>query len=454
MSSEPLRRPTAPEPPLSGAYRAVWRWHFYAGVFVMPFLMLLALTGGVYLFKDEIDHAVYRRMIEVAPAPGMTSPDVWPASAARAAGGRAANILIPSQPDEAVRIRVDRPDGSQRTVFVDPHSARVTGVTAYGGVMETIKRLHSLELFGPAMNILVEIVAGWAIILFATGLYLWWPRGRRVATIAMTSTDARRRPFWRDLHALTGFYVGAVILFLAVTGMPWSAVWGDRFLNVVRESGLGRPAAPPAASAWSHAGHHNAPSGVGWTMEHAVLYGQTAHDPSLARVMAVADGRNLPRPYTVNMPEDPALAWTVAPQTRKAEEARSLYVDGQTGAVRADVRWSQFGVGAKAFEWGIAVHQGLQYGQLNRIVMLLGCLGVWVLAISGLVMWWKRRRPDPRRLRLGAPPAPPGARVRFVVLGIVLPLAILYPLTGLSLLAALLIDRIVQVLSRRRPVAS
>ncbi|MDQ8028693.1 MAG: PepSY domain-containing protein, partial [Brevundimonas sp.] len=52
-------------PPLSGAYRAVWRWHFYAGVLVMPFLMLLALTGGLYLFKDEIDQAVYRRMIEV-----------------------------------------------------------------------------------------------------------------------------------------------------------------------------------------------------------------------------------------------------------------------------------------------------------------------------------------------------------------------------------------------------
>ena len=33
--------------PLSGAWRAVWRWHFYAGLLVMPFLMLLALTGGL-----------------------------------------------------------------------------------------------------------------------------------------------------------------------------------------------------------------------------------------------------------------------------------------------------------------------------------------------------------------------------------------------------------------------
>ena len=27
------------------------------------------------------------------------------------------------------------------------------------------------------------------------------------------------RPFWRDLHAVTGLYAGAVILFLAVTGI-------------------------------------------------------------------------------------------------------------------------------------------------------------------------------------------------------------------------------------------
>lgn len=27
-------------------YRAVWRWHFYAGLMTLPFLILLAVTGG------------------------------------------------------------------------------------------------------------------------------------------------------------------------------------------------------------------------------------------------------------------------------------------------------------------------------------------------------------------------------------------------------------------------
>jgi uncharacterized iron-regulated membrane protein len=109
---------------------------------------------------------------------------------------------------------------------------------------------------------------------------------------------------------------------------------------------------------------------------------------------------------------------------------------------------------SKAIEWGVYTHQGTQFGQVNRIVMLLGCIGVWLLAISGLVMWWKRRPPNLSRLRLGGPPAPPGPRVRAAVLGIVLPLALLYPLTGLSLVFAVLLDRAVRPMIRRRPAVS
>ena len=66
------------------------------------------------------------------------------------------------------------------------------------------------------------------MILVATGLYLWWPRGRGVGVVSLTARDPARRPFWRDAHAVTGVFAGGVIFFLAFTGMPWSAVWGDR----------------------------------------------------------------------------------------------------------------------------------------------------------------------------------------------------------------------------------
>lgn len=441
----------APAPaPISGAYRAVWRWHFYAGLIVLPVLMLMALTGAVYLFHDEIDGMAYRAMAQVEAGPATVSPDRWVAAAEAGTGGRVSNVLIPAQPDQAVRLTVTLPDGDRRTAFVDPHDAQLTGVTPFGGVMETVKQLHSLALVGDWANYVVEIVAGWALILVATGVFMWWPRGRGVGVVTVKARDAGRRPFWRDLHAVTGLYAGAVIAFLVVTGMPWSAFWGGQYMAYVKDHGLGRPKPPAAASPFAHAGHGDAPAGVGWTMEGMVMpNSHAAHSARLSVVVAAAEREGLVRPYMVSIPRSPDLAWTAARVIKQVEDTRSVYIDGATGAVRADIRWRSFGVGAKAFEWGIAVHQGTQYGWINRYLMLGGCIAVWLLAISGLVMWWKRR--PPRRLRsgLGAPPAPPGPRVRAAVLGIVLPLAILYPLTGLSLIAALILDRLFQSLRPR-----
>lgn len=442
---------------ISGAYRAVWRWHFYAGVLVMPFLMLMALTGGLYLFKDEIDQVVHRRMVQVPPATTQAAPDAWIASAATAGSGRAANLLLPASPYQAVQVRVDQPDGAQKTVFVDPHTARVTGVIPFGGVTETIKKLHSLGLFGGAtgkvLNILIEIVAGWTIVLCATGLYLWWPRRRQGAVLIPRETDARRRPFWRDLHALVGLYVGGVILFLAVTGMPWSAVWGDQVMGVVKASGWGRPPAP-VAGAWQRAEHHDQPAGAGWTMGGVVLPLPSHGREDLTAVVAAAEARNLGRPYTVSIPAQPGTAYTVTAQVRRVQDSRTLYIDPAKGAVLGDIGFDRFGAGAKTIEWGIYTHQGTQFGQINRLIMLAGCIGVWLLGVSGLMMWWKRRPPSLSRARLGAPTAPPGPRVRFAVLGIVIPLCILYPLTGLSLVIVLLLDFAARRLTRPRPVVS
>ena len=36
-------------------YRTVWRWHFYAGLFCSPFVVVLALSGSLYLFKPQVE---------------------------------------------------------------------------------------------------------------------------------------------------------------------------------------------------------------------------------------------------------------------------------------------------------------------------------------------------------------------------------------------------------------
>lgn len=42
--------------------------------------------------------------------------------------------------------------------------------------MKLDRDLHSFAITGPIGNALIEIVAGWAIVLVLTGFCLWWPR--------------------------------------------------------------------------------------------------------------------------------------------------------------------------------------------------------------------------------------------------------------------------------------
>ncbi|MGC6529291.1 MAG: PepSY domain-containing protein [Paracoccaceae bacterium] len=55
--------------PLTDAslYRLVWKWHFLAALFVLPFMAMLSLTGGVYLYKDQINNWLYSDRLYISP---------------------------------------------------------------------------------------------------------------------------------------------------------------------------------------------------------------------------------------------------------------------------------------------------------------------------------------------------------------------------------------------------
>nr|WP_254842173.1 PepSY domain-containing protein [Halomonas meridiana] len=56
-----------------------------------------------------------------------------------------------------------------------------------GTVMRTVRYLHSFKFFGQTPRKLIEIAAGWSILLVATGIYLWWPCNGRGGVVSRCS---------------------------------------------------------------------------------------------------------------------------------------------------------------------------------------------------------------------------------------------------------------------------
>lgn len=450
---------SGPLPPQAALYRAVWRWHFVAGLFALPFLLNLAITGGLYLFAPEINHILYRSLEDVpARADARLPASVLIQKGAEATQGDVLRLTLRSEPDKSIELLIRTDAGESRTAYLDPYDGCLLGTIPVGGVMEIVRKIHSLQYFGFWASCLVEIAAGWAIVLALSGIFLWWPRGRKGGVVTIRATP-KFWMFWRDLHAVTELFVSSIIVFLAVTGMPWSKVWGNYVQEWTTAAGLGRPKPPAevvpnwklARGKSEHEGHMHggaAPAAnLPWALEKAAppeSMPAARSSISLDQALAAFAAIGLEKPYDIALPSGPKGAFTATSRPPRVEETRTVYLDQYSGKVLGDVGFAQYGPAAKAIEWGIAVHQGQEYGALNRYVMLAGCIAIVLLTISAPVMWWKRRPKG----SFGLPPAAGNRRAALTVMAIMAIAGVLYPLVGLSMLAALVVDRLYKLTRR------
>lgn len=446
-------------------HRAVWRWHFYAGVFVLPFIAWLALTGAVYLYQKPIDRWAHHDLkVVAAAATPPAAPSANVAAVQAASAGDVFRYSTPERTDGSVEIGVIADDGRREVYYVDPATSQVLGhLPEQGTLSGVVRRLHSLALLGERASALIEIAAGWAILLALTGVYLWWPRGQKGGVTTVRGQPGQRL-FWRDLHAVTGVWVGLVLVFLAVTGMPWSVVWGNQVnlwangndhgypagvrvdvpMSQQRLADSTRPAwtleqarlplsdasAPAAAAAVRGSGHtghegHDAHAGA-VPLDHAPQPGAIGIDAAVQRFETLG----LARGYSISLPRGERGVYTASVYPETLAQQRVVHLDQYSGKVLLDMSYADYGALGRGLEWGINVHLGQQYGTANRLVLLVACLAILVLCASGAVMWWKRRPSG----QLGVPPLPRNGRSVAGVFALLCVGGVLFPLVGLSLL--------------------
>lgn len=435
-------------PASSSLYRAVWRWHFYAGLFVLPFLIALAVTGALYLFRDELDAIVHAdlKRVEIAEQAATLSPSALVSAALAAHPGTAVKYTGPARPDASAEVTVKTEAGQKLDVYVDPYRGTVLGALPYRGtVMWTVRHLHSLRYFGPVTRALIEIAAGWTILLVGTGLYLWWPRGRTGGAVSIRGRP-RQRVFWRDIHAVAGLVVGFFVVFLAVTGMPWSGVWGAKVNEWANGSNFGYPTGVRVDIPMSNQRLDDV-SKTSWSLEQAKLpTSAPGTDPiGLDRAAAILDRLGMQRGYTIALPTARTGVYSASVYPDDLARQRVVHLDQYSGEPLIDMGYDDYGPMGRALEWGINVHLGQEFGLANQLVLLVACAGMVLVSVSAAVMWWKRRP----RGGLGVPPLPADMRVFRGLIAIMAAVGIVFPLVGLTLIAMLIVDLAVARRQRR-----
>ncbi|MBT2606422.1 PepSY domain-containing protein [Bacillus sp. ISL-53] len=426
--------------PNTSLYRTVWRWHFYAGIIFAPLLIILAVTGSIYLFKPQIEQVLYQDYQVVTPL-----GDRLPAS-------QQIEIVKELYPDAVVTKYHPGENASRSsevsitsnedslTIFMDPYTGKSIGeLNDEDKIMDKIEEIHGELMAGTLGDRIVELAACWAVVLIVSGLYLWYPKKKQsLSGVLFPRLNKGKHIFRRDLHAVPAFWITAGMLFLIMTGLPWSGFWGNNFQLLATNSGSGYPPSIWTGSAPTSSIKTKDIADVPWAAENSdvPLSDIQGFLPlSIDDVVTIANREGMHPSYSINIPQETDGVYTLSAFPPKAQDEATIHIDQYSGAVLADYRYDHYGLIGKIVAWGITLHKGTQFGLINQMISLLICLGIMLVACSGFYLWWKRK---PKK-SLGAPKSTQIKNVK-LLLFLLIGLGVLFPLVGMSLIVVWLID--------------
>ncbi len=438
---------TAPEraPSFPAVYRAIWRWHFYTGLAVVPFLLVFAVTGLIMVYGNSVE-TFFGKKYPVTPG-GERLSIVRQAAAAQAAipGGTTRLYVSPAQ-DSRAGVFLVNADDKDHVVSIDPHDGKVLGTIVKDDTwFYWADHIHGTLLIGDFGDRLQEIAAGLGIVLVLTGLYLWWPRNARGWADALVPNLAvRGRLLWRQLHMTLGFYFSIVLLFFLVSGMAWTGIWGTKIVQAWSTLPADKFDNVPLSDKTHASMNHGAMKEVPWALEQTPMpesgsqagkQGIPMGMVDLDSVAAYAKSIGFDGQFRINLPSGPEGVYTISADSMDGDTHdpmgdRTVHIDRYTGNVLADIRFADYSIGGKAMAVGVALHQA-NLGLWNTILNTVYCLFVIFMCVSGVVMWWKRRPAG----TLGAPRYPSDTRIPRGILGIAIAVSLAFPLTGCAILA-------------------
>ena len=448
----------------AAAYRTIWRWHFYAGLFCLPFVAILSISGAVYLFKPQIDAFLdrpYDRLV-LSSDPKRLDEQVAAALKARP-DARLTALELRNAPSDAARVRLMTRDGVALRALVRPDTLEIISMEKEKSRFTTLMHdIHGELLLGEAGAIVMELAGAWALVMVLTGLYLWWPSGRiGFAGVFYPRLGASGRTLLKDLHSVIGVWLSLLALFLLISALPWTKVWGSSFKYLrsigaereVRQDWTTGPAsarvqrqkmfnvAPPHPSEAedehaAHRAHQN---------DDATKPADNPYPIGFDKIAVRVFPLSLPEPVLITPPSPASPNWVVRSDTQNRPQRVTLEFDPKSFQL---VKQSSFGdrpLIDRVIGVGVAAHEGQLFGWPNQLLGLLTALGFLALVVTSTLMWWRRRPMG----ALGAPPEIlPRRRLAAGMIGLIAVIGALLPTLGLSLLATLGIEAVIR---RRYP---
>ena len=344
-------------------------------------LFVSGLSGSALVFRVEIDRALNPELVRVVPGDSLAPLQPIVDEVRRA---------FPS--DTLSRIRMpQRSDGSyelwlgaapSRYVYADPYRGTILGSRGPTDFLTGwLFLLHSQLLAGDAGRLVAGTGALILMLLSATGLLVWWPRRapwRAWAQWRASLSVTRRHGVTRanyDLHRALGFYGSIFLLVGGITGA--SLIFTGAFERASYWVTFSRPSTtePPSAA------FAGASTSTPLALDSLLNLAERAQPGGAISYLYF--------PYVAN---GSIGVRKRLPGERHPNGKSFVYLEPTTGRVLSVEDGARAPRGARLYSILYPIHIGVIGGIWTRLLAVLVGLTLATLPVTGVLMWWRRKR--------------------------------------------------------------
>ncbi|MBE9586376.1 PepSY domain-containing protein [Mucilaginibacter sp. JRF] len=371
---------------------AAWL-HLWVGLVTGIIVVIVAVTGCILVFEDELYDAVHHDLVEVKQT-GLAKPVSELLAIAQKKLGKKKPIsdIEVTEPGRSYVFSASKSKKKDKVglsyfsqykyrdvVYVNPYNGKVLGVIDRRyEFFNVVEQLHRQLLLNKQVG---SVIIGSCILMFLlimiTGFIIWLPKNlKQLKQNLSIKWKAKWKRVNYDLHNSLGFYALPVAMLIAITGLVWSFKWWEDGIYRI----LGSPGKEVLTRTAPNIG--NAPVSKGSTLE--VI---------LADVQKQMAGN-----YTsigLNLPEkDEQTLMAIATLKNRIDGWRDVnyyYYDIRNGKQFDKLEQSQKSLASKWRNSNKEIHTGRIFGPVTQILAFLASLICASLPITGFLIWWGKR---------------------------------------------------------------
>ncbi|MDT0644178.1 PepSY-associated TM helix domain-containing protein [Zunongwangia sp. F363] len=352
----------------------IGRLHLWLGLSSGIIVFIVALTGCIFVFHDELKDLAYDwRKVELQHKQ-FAKPSEIQQKIKQFYPEADASMVVYQNRERPAQVFTNI-NGVPHQLYFNPYSAELVHVqNLEEDFFSLIEDLH-MHLLLPEQT--GKQVVGISTIVFVlmliSGIILWWPKKKKhISKNFSIKWNARWRRINYDWHRVTGIYISIIALLIALTGLGICYEWMHESFYAVGNLWQDRPE-----------------DQVSETITNSGALNPAAVDSAFLQTKNLMPQSGMLFVWQQS-PEKPIVTGAY-PESLEFDHQSNFYFHPGSGKLLQSKLYSEKSRGLKLQEMNYGLHTGQYLGLAGKIIAFTVSLFVAGLPVSGCMIWWGRR---------------------------------------------------------------